>query len=108
MDNQQASAQQKSLTLLNMSSAFLIFALGTSIATLVFIIELISKRIQDHYFTDYKVCPISSCKEKGDIKPDADQTDDETVKRDTPPKVTAKQVGGCKDRRTVAKATKST
>ena len=58
MENQQATAQQKSLTLLNMSSAFLIFGLGITMATLVFLIELICKRIQDHYFIfDNKIYP---------------------------------------------------
>lgn len=59
MENQQASAEQKSLTLLNMSSAFLIFGLGVTVATLVFLIELTYKRIQDHYFIDNKVSPYS-------------------------------------------------
>jgi len=75
MENQQATAQQKSLTLLNMSSAFLIFGLGITMATLVFLIELIYKRFQDHYFIiDNKIYP---CKvqDRDQSKPDTDEKD---------------------------------
>lgn len=76
MENQQASAEQKSLTLLNMSSAFLIFGLGVTVATLVFLIELTYKRIQDHYFIDNKVHPCSTEDNKNQCKSNEnDQTD---------------------------------
>ena len=51
MKNQQASAHVKALSLTDMSSAFVILGLGLSAAVLVFLIELIYKRINDHYFT---------------------------------------------------------
>ena len=51
MENQQASAHQKALTLVDMSSAFVVFGLGISFAVLVFLIELVYKRINDRYFT---------------------------------------------------------
>jgi hypothetical protein len=45
MENQQASAHQKALKLADMSSAFVVFGLGISFAILVFLVELIYKRI---------------------------------------------------------------
>ena len=51
MENQQAGAHQKALTLKDMSSAFVVLGLGISLAFLVFLLELIYKRIKDHYFT---------------------------------------------------------
>ena len=53
MKNQQASAHVKPLSLVDMSSAFVVLGLGTSLAVLVFLIELIYKRINDHYFTHH-------------------------------------------------------
>ena len=54
MENQQASARVKPLSLVDMSSAFVVLGLGISLAFLVFLLELIYKRIQDHYFTDHE------------------------------------------------------
>ncbi len=50
MENQGASARQKALSLVDMSSAFVILGLGISLSILVFLIELVYKRINDHYF----------------------------------------------------------
>ena len=55
MENQQASARIKPLSLVDMSSAFVILGLGISLSVLVFLIELIYKRIKDHYFTDHDI-----------------------------------------------------
>ena len=55
MENQQASARIKPLSLVDMSSAFVILWLGISLSVLVFLIELIYKRIKDHYFTDHDI-----------------------------------------------------
>ena len=52
MENQQATAHVKPLSLVDMSSAFVVLGLGISLSILVFLIELIYKRIKDHYFTD--------------------------------------------------------
>lgn len=51
MENQIASAGQKALSLVDMSSAFVVLGLGLSLAILVFFFEFIYKRIMDHYFT---------------------------------------------------------
>ena len=51
IQNQETSAGQKSLTLVDLSSAFVIFGFGLSLAFLVFLLELIYKRFKDHYFT---------------------------------------------------------
>jgi hypothetical protein len=51
MENQKASSRQKALSLVDMSSAFVVLSFGFSLAFLVFLIELIYKRINDHYFT---------------------------------------------------------
>ena len=50
MKNQKGSARAKSLALVDMSSAFVVLGLGISLSLLVFITEVISKRIQNHYF----------------------------------------------------------
>lgn len=50
MENQLASARQKPLSLVDMSTAFVLLGLGISLAILVFLLELIYKRISDHYF----------------------------------------------------------
>jgi len=50
MENQKATSRQKVLSLVDMSSAFVVLGLGVSLSILVFIIELIYKRINDHYF----------------------------------------------------------
>ena len=50
MENNQASARIKPLTLVDMSSAFVVFGIGMSLAILIFLLELIYKRIKDHYF----------------------------------------------------------
>ena len=51
MENQKASSRQKALSLVDLSSAFVVLGLGISLSILVFLIELIYKRIKDHYFT---------------------------------------------------------
>jgi len=51
MENQIASAGQKALSLVDMSSAFVVLGLGLSVAILVFLVEFVYKRIKDHYFT---------------------------------------------------------
>ena len=50
MNNQKASSGQKALSLIDMSSAFVLFGLGISLSILVFLLELIYTRISDHYF----------------------------------------------------------
>ena len=55
MENQGASARQKALSLVDMSSAFVVLGLGVSLSILVFLIELIYKRINDHYFTHREI-----------------------------------------------------
>ena len=50
LENQKGSARQKSLNLYDMSTAFVILGLGISLAVLVFLLELIYKRIMDHYY----------------------------------------------------------
>ena len=59
MKNQQTSARQKALTLVDMSSAFIVYGLGFSLAVLAFLIELIYKRIKDHYFDNQHVLAIA-------------------------------------------------
>ena len=49
IENQKASARQKSLSLLDMASAFIALLLGISLSLFVFLIELIYKRIKDHH-----------------------------------------------------------
>jgi len=46
MENQQVGARQKSLSLTDMSSAFVIFGLGMSLAILVFLLEIIYAKIK--------------------------------------------------------------
>ena len=59
MKNQKKeSARIKPLSLVDMSSAFVLFGLGISVSILVFLLELIYKRINDHNFTDDKVVEI--------------------------------------------------
>lgn len=48
--NQETSARQKSLKLVDMSSAFAILGLGISVSVLVFLLELIYKRFKNRYF----------------------------------------------------------
>ena len=50
MENQKATTRQKVLSLVDMSSAFVVLGIGVSLSILVFLIELIYKRINDHYF----------------------------------------------------------
>ena len=50
MENQKDSAGQKPLTLRDMSSAFVVLGLGISLSILAFLLELIYKRIQQHYY----------------------------------------------------------
>ena len=52
MENQKASTRQKALSLADMASAFVVLGLGVSLAVLVYLFELIYKRINDHYFKD--------------------------------------------------------
>ena len=54
MKNQKALSHQKPLSLVDMSSAFVVLGLGISLSILIFLLELIFKRIKDHYFTDHK------------------------------------------------------
>ena len=49
MEYQKASSRHKALSLVDMSSAFVVLGLGVSLSILVFLIELIYKRINDHY-----------------------------------------------------------
>ena len=49
MENQAAAARIKPLSLVDMSCAFVILGFGVSLAVLVFLCELIYKRIKDHY-----------------------------------------------------------
>jgi len=49
MENQKASTHQKALSLVDMASAFVVLGLGVSLAILVYLLELIYKRINDHY-----------------------------------------------------------
>ncbi len=51
MENQKASSRHKALSLVDMSSAFVVLGLGISLSILVFLIELVYERINDHYFT---------------------------------------------------------
>ena len=73
MENQQESAHVKPLSLVDMSSAFVVLGLGISLSILVFLIELIYKRIKDHYFTDHedneKRSPVVAKKEVKAVKP---------------------------------------
>ena len=46
MENQKPRARQKSLSLMDMSSAFVVLAFGLSLAFIVFLLELISSRIK--------------------------------------------------------------
>jgi hypothetical protein len=48
--NQKRSAHAKNLALVDMSSAFVVLGLGISVSFLLFITEVIYKRIQNHYF----------------------------------------------------------
>ena len=50
MENQKGAARIKPLSLVDMSSAFILFGLGISLSILVFLLELIYKRIHNHYF----------------------------------------------------------
>jgi len=50
MEHQRSSARHKPLSLIDMSSAFVVLGLGTSLAALIFLIELVYKRINDKYF----------------------------------------------------------
>ena len=52
MANQKRSARAKPLTLVDMSSGFVVLALGMSLAILVFLLELSYKRITDRYLTN--------------------------------------------------------
>ena len=49
MENQKGSARAKPLTLVDMSSGFVVLGLGVSLSILVFLIELIYKRMKDYY-----------------------------------------------------------
>ena len=48
IENYKKSARQKSLSLVDMSSAFVVFGIGASLSILVFLVELIFKRIHYH------------------------------------------------------------
>ena len=50
IENQVASARAKRLTLVDMSSAFVVLGLGISLSILIFLLELVYKRIQYHFF----------------------------------------------------------
>ena len=65
MENQLAEANIKPLSLVDMSCAFVILGLGISLSLLVFLIELIYKRINDHYFTgNVEATPVRPSKTK--------------------------------------------
>ena len=68
MEYQKASSRHKALSLVDMSSAFVVLGLGISLSILVFLIELVYKRINDHYFTtastDDRTRPMKTRKEK--------------------------------------------
>ena len=49
-----ASSRQKALSLADMASAFVVLGLGVSLAVLVYLFELIYKRINDHFFPEDK------------------------------------------------------
>lgn len=48
IENFKKSAHQKSLSLVDLSSAFVVFSVGTSLSILVFLVELIFKRVHYH------------------------------------------------------------
>lgn len=50
MKNQLPDARARPLTLNDMLSAFILLGLGISLAILVYLLELIYKRINDHFF----------------------------------------------------------
>ena len=50
MENQKASSRQRALSLVDLTSAFIVLGLGLSLAFLVFLLEVIYKRIQIHRF----------------------------------------------------------
>ena len=52
MENQGASARIEALSLVDMSSAFVVFALGISLSVFVFLLELIYKCTVNHCFAD--------------------------------------------------------
>ena len=74
IENQQASSRLKALSLVDMSSAFVVFGLGISLSILVFLIELIYKRVKGHYFTEHenKVKVIKAPLNKIDIHQNGD------------------------------------
>ena len=49
MENQKGSAGQKSLSLVDMASAFIVFGIGMSSAILVFLLEVIYYKINKHF-----------------------------------------------------------
>ena len=51
MENQQPDTRARPLNLMDMASSFIILGIGISLSTLVFLIELVYERINDHYFT---------------------------------------------------------
>ena len=51
MENQKGSAGQKSLSLVDMASAFIVFGIGMSSAILVFLLEVIYYKIHKGSFT---------------------------------------------------------
>ena len=59
MENQKGTAHIKPLSLTDMSSAFVILGLGISLSILVFLIELVYKRIKAHYFDDDQIRPVA-------------------------------------------------
>ena len=54
MKNQLPDARARPLTLNDMLSAFIVLGLGISLAILVYLLELIYKRINDHFHTNDK------------------------------------------------------
>ena len=59
MNNKKGSARQKALSLVDMSSSFVVFGLGVSLSVFVFLLELIYKRIKDHCLdTDDGIKPV--------------------------------------------------
>ena len=48
MENQKSSSRQKALSLIDLSSAFVLYGVGVGLAVLVFLVELLFNRIRQH------------------------------------------------------------
>ena len=49
MENQQPDTRARPLNLMDMASSFIILGIGISLSTLLFLIELVFKQIQNHF-----------------------------------------------------------